>query len=142
MGYGQSGGGIGGDTPSGPILPAAYINEFVQVTDVSQGDETVILTYVVPVDHVLYLQRIVTGGTHVAEYRVEVQGGVESLLRTHFASPLHVTHEFFGDPNTAYPIDHNQQVQIIVRNYNQETCGTGAADFEARLQGVLYPRGL
>lgn len=115
------------DPSAPPIEFAGRLNEFDENAAVPYNVETTILTYTVPADRAVRLDKIEVFGKNIAKFSIEVDGARVAYVETHWTKYDHLF-EFLD-----YVVEAAEVVTVKVTNKTNE-----AQYFNARLLGVQY----
>lgn len=108
------------------------ISYFNNITSVSNGISTTLLTYTIPTLKTGYLERIELSGSNIAIYDFFISGVLNGRQRTYFGGELNGMFNFLDPINKGISLIAGTNIQIIVTHYRPYL-----GDFEARLQLVL-----
>lgn len=111
-----------------------YRSTFNEISSVSSGSLTNIVTYTVPAGKFAYLQRIDYGGTNIATYEIWVDGIKINKRRTYFSGDLSGSLQFDSTISNGYLLTAGQILYLKVI-HDRPIVG----DFEGRLQLVESP---
>lgn len=120
------------DVVIGEDTDESHINEFNEVLAVSNGVDTDLITYTVPIGETLFLSRIDVSGENIARFEVQLDTDVIARKRTYFSGPLNETFDFTQSGKRGYQINAGKVIKVKVLHGRPM-----AGDFEARIQGIL-----
>lgn len=108
------------------------LNVFGEVLLLASGASDMLVTYIVPLGKILFLQLVEFGGQNIATYTVLVDGTVIARRRTWFNGNLSDDFDFESYGNGGLKLEASQTVELQVENFRPDV-----ADFEGRIFGTL-----
>ena len=101
-----------------------------EVTSVAASSLTTVLTYTVPTGKTVFIQKVVTSGTNIAEYSLYLNGVIQDKRRTNFGGDLNAE---FGFAETAIGLPVAAGDIILIKAIHNRTF---LGDFNARIQVI------
>lgn len=117
---------------SGTQSAETVLNRYGEISSVAAGVESTILSYVVPLGKLLFLNLVEGSGGNIAEYAVYINGDKQAKKRTYFGGELNVDFSFEGVPKRGLLLEAGDMISIKALHARPTSC-----DFEARVVGVL-----
>lgn len=125
-------------TPSDPIYVEfpdnanrLQVNTYAEITTLSSGIETQIVSYTVPLATEAVLEKAVVSGENIAQYFLKVNSVIVDTQRTYFGGALNAEFNFLSKGSLGYNLNPGDVVSVTVIHNRPTT-----ADFEARIQTV------